>query len=470
MKFEISKNKGMAISLILVFGAIFLILFGGLVSLITFQLRLMEKRQAYELSLHIAEAGLEFYQWCINNQAPCGLSQDFKDAQGKKIGQFSLEVDLPSHCGVPAQRTIISTGKTEKFPEIKRKIKTSYAKPSVAQYAYLINDNVWAGSDREIRGLYHSNGGIRMDGENQSLVTSSQEEWVCTRSFGCFPCPTDLGCYLKTGQCLCPGVFGRGENKDLWQWPVPPFDFEGITLDLAQMKEISQADLGGLYLPPSKNLNPKAKGYHLKLKEDGTFEVWIITDLNYVLGYSLEEGWTKNYFIIEKEYLFNTYSLDPACSLIFLEDDLWIEGKLKGKATIISANLIDPVSEAKIILPANILYTKKDGLDGLTLISEGNILIGPQSPDKMELNGIFIAQKGRFGRNHYPWNIREKLEITGSIISNGRVGTKWSSGSQIVSGYKKRENYIDPNLVFASPPFTPNLSDAFQITSWQEVE
>jgi len=122
-----------------------------------------------------------------------------------------------------------------------------------------------------------------------------------------------------------------------------------------------------------------------------------------------------------------------------------------------------------VVLPGNINYTVLDGSDGLTLIGERNVLIGPQSPNQMELRGIFVAQKGRFSRNHYPNNIREKLEIYGSIISNGRVGTQWISGSQVVSGYLKRESYFDSNLVYDPPLFTPFIEPEFRILNWEEL-
>ena len=111
-----------------------------------------------------------------------------------------------------------------------------------------------------------------------------------------------------------------------------------------------------------------------------------------------------------------------------------------------------------------------DGSDGLAVISQKNVLISPNSPNNMELRGIFIAQKGHFGRNHYSGSIKESLEIHGSIISKGRVGTRWSSGSVTVSGYLKRENYIDSNLVHDPPSFVPHTSSEFEIINWEELE
>lgn len=466
------KHKGITIPLVLVFGAVFLILLGGLLGFILSQLKQSQQRWAWNEALHIAEAGSHYYAWCLNNDLIdlCQTTRDYLDPEGQVIGTYSLDVTSTISCGETTERRIRSTGWTSRFPQIQREVGALLARTSVAQYAYLINDNVWAGSDREIRGPYHSNGGIRMDGENYSLVTSAQQEWVCTSSFGCTPCPISQSCRVQGSQCLCPGIFGGGENSDLWQWPEPSFDFEGITVDLASMKTIAQTGPGSVYLPPSTDLNPSAKGYHVKFLNNGVFEVWLVTSLASSWAYSIEEGWHYDSFIITSEDYYNTFPIDPGCSLIFLEDDLWVEGEVKGKVTIASADLLNPTQEANVVLPGNINYTALDGTDGLAVIGEGNVLIGPDSPNKMELRGIFLAQKGHFGRNHYSGNLKEELEITGSIISNGRVGTKWSSGGQVVSGYLKRENYFDTNLVYSPPPFVPYASREFQLVEWEEIE
>lgn len=464
-------KKGMTIPLVLVFGAVFLMLLGGLLGFILLQRRQSLQKAAYNGALGIAEAGLNYYRWCLNHgfEANCLGEKDYFDAGGNFVGRFSLEETATASCGQTIQRKIISTGWTDKFPNIKRKISILYARASIAKYSYILNDNVWVGEDHEIRGPYQSNGGIRMDGENQSTMASAQNEWICTDSFGCSPCPTSKGCRIQSSKCYCPGVFTTTDNAepDLFSFPVPPFDFNGITVDLAQMK--ASAQNSGVYLPPSASINSNGKGYHLKFKNNGTFEAWLITNLSQTYAYSLEEGWHYDYFTISSEYLYNTYAIPSQCSAIFIEDNIWPEGIIKGKTTVASANLISPNKDTDIILLANIDYSVKDGSDGLTLIGERNVLIGPQSPNQMELRGIFVSQKGRFSRNHYPNNFREKLEIYGSIISNGRVGTKWISGSFVVSGYQKRESYFDPNLVYNPPVFTPFIDPAFKNLNWEEI-
>lgn len=313
-----------------------------------------------------------------------------------------------------------------------------------------------------------------MDGENQSTVASAQSTWVCTSSFGCSPCPTSNGCTVKGSNCVCPGVFTTTLNgkADLFSYPDPPFNFAGITVDLASMKITASSEpveyLG--YLQPSVNINSQGKGYHLKFKNDGTVEAWIITGLNSSYAYSLEEGWHYDYFKIQSEYLYKTYNLDPSCSVVFVEDDLWVEGQIKGSVTVASANLIDSNVDTDVVLPGNITYASSDNSDGFALIGERNVLIGPQSPDQMTLKGIFVAQKGRFGRNDYDGDIKTSLEIYGSIISSGRVGTQWTSGSSIVSGYRQRETYFDPKLVFRPPAFVPYITTDFSSINWREVK
>lgn len=464
-------NKGIVTTYVLVFGSIFLILLGGLLGFILLQLRQSAQKVAWNEALEVAEAGANYYQWCINNdiEDQCQTEKDYFDPAGNLIGRFSLQVTSTSACGQTIQKKIVSTGWANNFPTLKRKVSILYARESVAKYSYILNDNVWIGSDHEIRGPYHSNGGVRMDGENQSLVTSGKENWICTSSFGCSPCPTTKGCWVQGSNCVCPGVFTTtaNSNPDLFSFPVPPFDFVGITIDLAQMKNSAQTS--GVYLLPSVNINPQGKGYHIKFKNNGTFEAWIVTWLSSAYAYSLEEGWHYDYFTISSEYLYRTYNIPSVCSAIFVEDNLWLEGEVKGKVVIASANLINPNLDTSVVLPGNIDYTVLDGSDGLALIGEKNVLIGPQSPNQMEVRGIFVAQKGRFSRNHYPNNFRDKLEIYGAIISNGRVGTQWVSGSQIVSGYLKRESYFDANLIYNPPVFVPYIGPDFKIVNWEEL-
>lgn len=464
-----NKENGIAIIYVLSFSVVFLIIFTGMFSFILLELKISRQAAASDQALFIAEAGVDYYQWCLNHNIDnCDTNKDYLDSEGKSLGNFSISANTEASCGETIRKQVTVIGTTSGFLGTQRKIDVIYGRPSVAKYSYVVAKDVWAGDDRQIRGLYHSNGGVRMDGTNYSLVTSSQTEWICTSSFGCDLCPTNHGCRLSHGDCICPGVFTTTNNANtgLFSYPDTSFSFESVSVGLKDIKDAAVAN--NSYFQPSVNLNINAKGYHVILKNNGTYEVWIITGLNHVSGYSVEGGWQEDYFIISNEYKYGTYNVNPACGAVFFEDNLWIEGTLKGKITIASAWLIDTLKTTSIVLPASINYTTTDGTDLLGLISQQNVLISPNSPDSMILKGIYIAQNGRFGRNHYLNNIKTLLQMFGSTVSHDRTGTQWTSGGTIVSGYRNREDYVDNNLIYGAPPYMPHLEPNFRIIRWQE--
>jgi len=458
MNFE----KGAITALVLVFGSVFMIIFSGLAGFVVLQLKYSREKVAWNQALTIAEAGLNYYRWHLAH-APTDLSgygeYDYSDPEGGVIGTYDLEIQGTQQCGQMNSVTITSTGWDNEYPNVKRKVRAKYVQPTVANYAYLLNDNVWAGSDREIKGPYHSNGGIRMDGENKSLVTSASETWYCTSSFGCSPSQN------------MPGVFTTANgNENLFDFPIPPFDFDGITMDLAQIKSTTQGGQG-IYLAPSGD-----EGYHIILRNNRTMDVYRITQLDSVYAYDSEIGWHWEDSVIDNETFIGNYSVPETCGLAFVEDNLWIEGELSGKLTIVSADLINPNLETNIWLKGNIEYTTRDGTDGLVLVAQNNNLIGLSVPESMELHGVYVAQNGHFGRNHYScsWYSvdckKDYLEIFGSVVSNGRVGTKWSSGSTWVSGFEQRENIYDPQQSFNPPTFLPVTSEEHQFKEWEEID
>jgi len=495
----LKSQKGVIIYYILVFGTIFLLLMSGLMGFISLQMKQTSQKVAWSKSLNIAEAGINYYLWCINNniESDCLLEGNERNYAplGISIGKFSLSVVSTVSCGQNIQKEIISTGWTNQFPEIKRKINVLYARASVAEYSYILNNNVWIGDSHQIRGPYHSNGGIRIDGENKSIMTSAQTNWACSDSFGCSPCPSENGCYIASSTCYCPGVFTTtvNSNPSLFDFPVPSFDFNGITVDLAEIKRLTSVDGQGLYFGPSGQ-----KGYHVIFNQNGTIDVWKVADVNMINNVctivgsdiicdndscSPECSSCQSGHCVVKDPVINienslgNYTIPNDCGAIFFEDNLWV-GKenqtstVKGKVTVVAADLINPGGKADVWLQGNIDYTTLDGSDGLAIIAQHNNLIGLYSPDYMTIKGIFIAQTGFFGRNYYsssysPYYKRNTLEIMGSVVSNGRVGTQWGNWS---SGYLNRESYFDPNLIYNSPSFVPYIEPDFKIINWTETK
>jgi hypothetical protein len=464
-------EQGSILLLTLVFAGVFTIIVSSLAGFLLVQQKVERAKADREQAFQIAEAGLDYYKWFLAH-FPTDLEDgtgesgpyvhDFTDPEGGTIGQFSLQVSGNAECGTLSSVDITSTGTVTGSPSLARVIFGRYSRPSVAEFSYILNSSVWAGSDRQIYGPYHSNGGIRMDGTNYSNVTSAVSAWQCTSSFGCNTTKTE------------PGVFGAGSGSSFWKYPVAPVDFNGISVDLVNMKNLAETE-GGLYYPPA------GKGYHVILNSNGTMTVYRVNNTSSVWSYSDENGWVQDPQIITSQTSLGTVAIPSGCSLAFFEDDVWLEGTVSGKVTVVAANVTTPNVSPRIILSGNITYATDSTVDGLTAIAEDSVLIPLISPTDMELHGIFIAQNGRFSRDHYETSgsykvpnadkayvTQNDLAMYGTIVSNGRVGTQWTCGGVYCSGYATRENYYDKNLADSPPPLTPFTSEDYRFIDWRE--
>lgn len=475
-----NHKTGYVVVTTLVFAGVFLLILYSLLGLVFAQYKSQKQAQASAESLQIAEAGLDWYRWYLaHNPGDTDGPDDsmpFKktitDPERGDIGTAKLDVSGSEFCGQNQWIDITSTGWSNRRPETTRTVQARYTRPSVARYSFIINDNVWAGGDRNINGPYHANGGIRMDGTNNSKVTSAQEDWECTDSFGC-----DSGGETK------PGVFGSSANDGLWEFPVPSIDFTGITLDLNQMRSLAKSN-GEQFNAVGGQSNKH--GWHIIFNGDETFDAYRVKDTDSVTAYSEEEDWHENHSVITKEKFDGTYSLPESCPVVYAEDKLWVEGELSRKVTIAAAKTKIPNFQADIVISDNITYNNNDA--GLTAVAEGSVNIPLISPDNMKVNGIFVAQNGRYGRDHYAspdnsfywWRWvdigrrdyvkRDTLTSKGSIVSNGRVGTSWTDGDgNVISGFSDRDNSYDQDLSVDPPPLTPFVSEEYELVRWQEV-
>lgn len=465
--YQKKSASGYLLVIVLVFGGIFFMLASAFIGYVVTQSKLAQSKYIKERALNIAEAGLDYYKWFLAHNpgnvtngtgAPGPYVHQYLDPESTAIGEFSLVIASSTSCGEVTSVDITSTGYTYDNPNSKRIVYGRYARPTVAEYAYIINASVWAGADRVIVGPYHSNGGIRMDGTNNSTVTSGQSTWSCTSSYGCSPTQNNA-----------PGVVGSGPNKNLWQYPSAPINFTGITVDLAAMQSKAQT-MGGKYFGPSGKA-----GYHITFKSNGTFDIYRVNSKeNEPNGYA----WGYYLNILKGETLIGNYPIPTGCAVIYVEDQVWLDGVVKGKVTLAAADVDTTGVDPSIILNNNLTYA--NATSGILAIAEYDVLIGLTVPDNMTLNGIFVAQNGHFGRNFYDnsmpnaWEVyikRNSLTINGSIISNGREGTKWVDGLGVyVSGFNTRTNTYDRNLVASPPPLTPRVSDTYEFIEWREVQ
>ena len=477
MRSRQTHKSGYLLVLVLVFAGVFMVILTSFIGYLVTQVRVSEHRYQLEQASEIAEAGLNYYRWYLAHNPndvtngtglPGPYTKVYNDPELGAVGEFSLAISSSTYCGDVASIEVTSTGRTYDNPILSRTISARYTQPTVAEYAFIVNSSVWAASSLSVVGPYHSNQGIRMDGTNQSTITSGLSTWTCTSTFGCSPAGIRNGVFTTT----------TNPNQLLFSYPSPPINFTDITIDLSNILNRAQ-NAGGIYLPSSGSL-----GYRITFNGDGTFTARRVTAVRSYIAQSLEEGVHTERNIIQTDDNYGTYTINPSCPLIYIADKIWLQGEVDQKVTLAAAGTDSIGANPSIILQGNITYDNPD-TDGLLVIAENNILVGVDVPNNMTINGIFIAQTGRFGRNLYtsanlpdpsgtlnfkPYFERNSLTTNGTIVSNGRVGTSWTSQGTFISGFRNRYSSYDRNLVESPPPLVPNTSDVYDFVDWREKQ
>lgn len=433
----------------------------ALVSYSTTQLKLTRATIYREQALQIAEAGVNYYQWHLAyfpndfwdgnaSTTPGPYVHNFYDADtGKLMGTYSLQI-TPPYVGSTVA-TIQSTGWTNLYPNTKRTVTVRYGIPSLAQYAFLTNGDAWIGPSESVNGQFFANGGIRFDGTGNAPIQSAKSSYTC-QSWSGSPCPA-----VKNG------IWGSApaSTQNYWKYPQPNVDFSSMTADLATMK--SNAQSSGIYLAPSS-----AQGYSLVFKVDGTIDFYKVNSLTTPrTGYDVN-GVAHNTSLDYNGRTFLYNKAIPSNGIIYVEDNTWVEGTVKGRAIVAAAKL--PYSAAtapSIIIPSSIIYAAKDGTNSLGLIGQQDILISYASSNNLEINAALIAQNG--SAQHYYWSGVTKglITIYGTVASFGTWTWTWvNNGGTCLSGYCNTNTTYDSNLLYSPPPSFPLSSSGYQQISW----
>lgn len=513
-----STQTGAALVTIMVFGSIFLILTSILITTVVSQEKSIRRSLDKAVALQIAEAGLERFRWylahfpqdydgpqdaSINGDGEYTFQEDYFDpVSGAVTGEIAYTVVPESFCGITAYAKIgvvgTSFGENETYS-----VEQYHTKDTAANYAYIYNNDVRAGADRVIRGRYHSNGEIEMNGVNDSVVSSSQTD----------------------------GVYGNPVNpnarEDLWQDEVGTIDFNALTIDLGTIKDAADNYNGS---PTGDDANDRlfeasqscytyscgwwgtrtctscsgTEAFEVELINDSntdeaSIRVWELENLRTIprgnTGAENEKYCGSGSSVDFSDYddadhdiepvpvcdhgrtnYLGEFALDPACPVAFFKGDVFLYGQTDAKL-LIGAGELDGIDTSNVYLFNNIDYESYDGSDGLTVVAEGDIKIPYSVPDDMGVRGIFVAQSGRYGRDNYnqpgwtKFDDRDFLQTVGSIVSNEGGGTQWAySNGTFVSGFRNRENYYDRALSRRPPPLTPAVSDNYSYIEWRDQE
>lgn len=478
------KNQdGMITPLILIMASIFII-FG--VSLINWAItshkdtvRKVRKIQ----SLEVAEAGVSYYKWhlahdssdykdgndwcCDSNPAltlaDCGgvcgpYVHQYEDYDEDVIGEFSLLI-TPPEIGSTVN-TIESTGYAYGNNSIRKKVTALVGKRSLAEYSFLTNSPIWIGLGESTSGPLHSNGGIRFDDTCTAEVTSAVSTYNCAG--------TGHGC---TG--IKPGIWGSGGPTTLWRFPVPAIDYSLFTVSLANIKADAISD--GIYYNDSG-----AEGYLVRFLSDATVNIYRINALMAGVWYYNYEQLPNGACKREAEQIQNMTLLGnfgmPNNGLIFIEDDVWVDGIVNGKVTLAAAKFPEnPNNYARIRINNNIQYVARDGNHNLGLMAQGDILVPKYAPNTLTIDATLLSQKGHVYYRNYKkcgsFSIKNSIEIYGGIITNlfwTWTWVTWNGSSWVtVDGYNITNTIYNNYLTFSPPPSFPT-SENYEILSWEE--
>src|SRR3989339_59120 len=456
-------------------------------------------------ALSVAEAGVNYYLWHLAHDStdyqdgtggPGPYIHDYKDSSGNVIGQYTLTITPPPLGS--STTTVEAVGQLTGSPQT-RKIVAQLGIPSFARYAIIANEAIRFGWGTEVFGPLHSNGGIRFDGIAHDIVTSAvadyddpdhddidspEHVWHSDNNheFGVHthrdpPPPDPNPNWNNNFRPLEAPPNSVPDRPDVFlagrQFPVPSVDFNGITADLADLRTKAQIPGEGFY----QDHESDAIGYRIRLREDDRFDIYKVT------ATTAQCSSVDTYGITTEEEVSLNHSF-PTNGIIFVEDQLWVEGKIDtAQLTIVAAKIGGTPEEKSIIVNNDIEYTNDDGSDKLGLIAQKDISIGLYSEDDLHIDAALLAQKGRIGRYSYNKSCNSTYWQRNQIIVNGSLGTAKRYGFRTVcgdtwtrndpagcdNGYENRELLFDENLTITPPPSFPTTG-SFTILTWKEKD
>ncbi len=507
------KNKnGSALAYALIMMAVVSIILVSILQYISSQLKFSLYRGDKEQAFQVAESGMYFYRWYLahsvsgktaqqikdfwTSENPYGVGTpyeaEFFDPEGGAIGKYQIQVQPPD-----VDSTIVMvkvTGWTYKEPNAKRVVQARFRRPSWSEFAVIANDVMRFGSGTEIFGKVHSNNGIRFDGLAHNIVSSSMDKYDDPDHSG----DNEFGVHTHVSPTDPLPPSAVPQRTDVFQagrqFPLPTKEFNGIISDLSLMKTESQKPNGnninnctaaGCYFDDS------GYGRHIVLKNDGTMSIKTVTNYNKDTfdGYGriLYQGLNN----ITAESSATNYAI-PNKGIIFVEDNVWVEGTVNNKKiTIVAANLVNGLAANMYLGTNNLVYTNFDGKDIIGLIAQNDVEIIKNSQNILTIDAALLAQSGRVGRRYYtckrwrystngtPLDItddirvcdqynsadhRSSITVNGSIATNLRYGFAYTDGT----GYDTRILNFDNNLLYFPPPYFPTGTE-YSIDLWDEL-
>lgn len=469
--------KGTVLVYGLVIMTVVLIVLTSIVSFIASQTKYSLQVHAREEALQVAEAGIHFYKWYLahntdgrtaqqiqtfwNSGTAYGVGSlyevEYTEPGGGPIGRYQIEVTPPALGSTIV--TVRSTGFTYKYQDAPRTIEVRFRRPSWSEYIVSTNAFTRFGAGTETFGRIHSNYGIRFDGIAHNLVTSAVSSYNDPDHTG----GDEFGVHTHSGSVDPLPPAAVPSRTDVFQggreFPVAAVDFNGILGDLSYMKSTALAGTNG-----SLYFNNDGQGRHIILKTDDTFAIRTVQSFNGGNGSGTSNEVT-NYSGAWQNYPI------PDDGVIYVENNLWIEGAVDGRrVTVVAANLLSS-SLKSVYIGKDIRYTNTDCTDIIGIIGQNDIEIYKNGENDLRIDAALLAQTGRVGRQNYngAGSVKSTITVFGAIATNQRYGFSWVNlgSGDLVSGYETRNLYYDNNLLYCPPPYFP-VGTQYEMDLWEE--
>jgi len=501
-KLKISVQGGMITPTLLVLLAIFFVFAITIMSWSLQERKDVLRESRNTKALQLAEAGVDYYKWhlshdendhkdghtwCCGDDDGDGVGDDaltledcggvcgpytteYRNCNDVAIGKYSLMITPPS-----LGSTVVgveSTGWVYEDNSVKKVVTSQLGKKSLARYSFLSNSSIWIGEGESTSGPFHSNKGIRFDGDCNASVTNASPDYLY-RDYD----EDDNIIYV-----LHDGIWGLAEDDpcgQYWNYPDSPVDFSLFTVDMASIKK--KAEDYGIYLPQfNRSVFHPGRGYKIVFRDDGKVEVTAIRSF-FTYDY-YDGGWKTDDEEINKLWPTTEEVYDlPENGLIFAQDDVWVEGTVKGKVTVVAANLeLTRPNFAKITINDNITYfvpdgypdDYRDGNSSLGLMAEGNVLVPGYSPTNLRIDAVMLSQNEHVYRRNYGGEVNgggllNKITVYGGIITNKLWTWSYSYNNILYDGYTFTETIYDNHLTYGPPPSFPT-DENFDVLSWSE--
>src|SRR3989344_102842 len=502
-------NKGFLMPAVLSFIIVILIISGAVLQIINTNLWNVNNNVKSQRAFNVAEAGINYYLWHLShsstdnydgtgackNDIPAlgcgGYKHDYVDSNAVKVGFYTLYIKPKG--GGSTIVTVRSIGQLYGDNNI-RTVEAQIGATSFASYGLVSDTAFWFGQYENASGPVHSNLGIRMDGANSDVVSSSNITYTPPPGYG--------GGTNKPGVWCDPSITTpvncNTRNKTDWLFPKPTVNFAQVSGSLCTMKKVAFANdaataaLANLANACTQTPNARTAAYVPKRASFSTFGGYMI-QLNNNGTYNLSRVDNENDTIAGPYTSAMTLTsvatniAIPSSGVIFVEDNVWVRSNptFHGRVNI-GAGQLNSANNAQIIIADNLRYSVKDGTDVIGLVAEDSVLVAPYAPPwpgsagfNFEIDAAALASTGKVT---YPSRYRRNNACTRGWVNSNQTFTFYGSaatrqawtwnifggscGDRVfdatlgyyISGVEHTDTQYDYNLLYAPPPSYPLTS------------